>query len=161
MRVKLYIQAKGHGLYGDHKHWGGGHEIWYYTPKEEQTDPRPQSLLKFEDVAELHRRRKAEVAVSKHYELEDIFVSDGLWEHRDNEKVFRQHKNGAWGFVYRNQKSGDIEAGAANPPWSFNDANDTSPMGEIATDPAHFILRYGQGWGAVSTLYLYNPYLSI
>jgi len=159
-RIKLYIQAKGHGLYGDHKHWGGGHEIWYYTPQGEQIDPRPLNLEKFEDVKEPHRKRKWEITVWKHYDLEDIFAANGLWTNRDNPDVFQQHKNGAWGFVYKNEKSGDKEAGAANPPWSFNDSNDTSPLGEIATDPARFILRYGQGWGPVSAHYLYNPYLS-
>lgn len=159
-RVKLYVQAKGHGLYGDNEHWGGGQEIWYYTPKGEPVDPRPEGLSMFENVADPSRRRKTEIAVLKHYELEDIFMPGGLWEHRANANVFQQHKNGAWGFVYKNKKTGAFEAGAANPPWSFNDSNDTSPMGEIATDPARFILRYGQGWGAVSTHYLYNPYLS-
>ena len=160
-RVKLYIQAKGHGMYGSNEHWGGGQEIWYYAPKGQTTDPRPTKMKKFEDVADPKRFRKNEIAVLRHYELEDIFAPDGLWAHQDNADVFKQHKNGAWGFVYRDKKDGELKPGAANPPWSFNDRNDLSPLGEIGTDPAHFILRYGQGWGPVSTHYLYNPYLGI
>ena len=63
-------------------------------------------------------------------------------------------------FVYI-EKNGGLQREAANPPWSWNDHNDTSPIGEIATDPAGFIIRYAQGWGPVSTHPIYNPYQSI
>jgi hypothetical protein len=63
-------------------------------------------------------------------------------------------------FVYI-EKNGGLQREAANPPWSWNDHNDTSPIGEIATDPAGFIIRYAQGWGPVSTHYIFNPYQSI
>jgi hypothetical protein len=165
-RIKLYIEAKGHGLYGDHKRWGGGDEIWYYTPTGETQDPRGENVKNIEfidNLQEHYKKGDKEAGVWKSYELEDICGPGGLWDNRHNDEVFRQHKNGAWGFVYKNEKSTKKEliAGAANPPWSMNDSNDKSPLGEIFTDPAHFILRYGQGWGPVSTHYHYNPYFGI
>lgn len=147
LRVKVYIESHGHGIHGDHKRWGGGDYIWYYKPEEEKKTPGTID------------KTEKDTTDSKTYELEDIFKDNGLWENRYNDKVFRQNKNGRSGFVYRDKKR--LYGGAANPPWSMNDHNDTSPIGEIATDPAIFISRYAQGWGGVSNLYLYNPYLNI
>ncbi len=147
-RVKLYIQARGHGIRGDHSGWGGGEEIWYYSPAQEEADAGTLDG----EVPENTR--------SLDYELEDISVAGGLWEHRFRRQVFRQKESGRWGFVYR-KENGERHGGAANPPWSWNDHNDTSPIGEIATDPAAFIVRYAQGWGPVSTQYLFNPYQGI
>jgi hypothetical protein len=145
-RVKLYIESHGHGIRGDNKHWGGGDEIWYYGPREDAA--RPGTLDRKETVRKVT------------YELEDIFAAGGLWDHRFVRSVFRQNKEGKWAFVYKD-KNDTLRAGAANPPWSWNDHNDPSPMGEIATDPAKVIIRYAQGWGPVSTCYAYNPYQSI
>lgn len=147
-RVKLYVESRGHGIRGDHKHWGGGDEIWYYYPKEKSVSPAHLDL----------KERETTRTVS--YELEDIFAAKGLWAHRFNNRVFMQNKDGKWAFVYRGEDR-KLHGGAANPPWSWNDHNDPSPMGEIATDPARVIIRYAQGWGPVSTHYIYNPYQSI
>ncbi|TEU13902.1 MAG: hypothetical protein E3J21_17500 [Anaerolineales bacterium] len=143
-RVKLYIQSRGHGIRGDHKGWGGGEEIWYYGPEEETAGAGT-----LDPQAKKHTR-------TVKYQLEDIFADKGLWGHRFDNKVFRQNKNGQWGFVYREKNK--LRGGAANPPWSWNDHNDPSPIGEVASDPARFITRYAQGWGPVSTHYIYNPY---
>ncbi len=145
-RVKLYIESRGHGIRGDHKGWGGGDEIWYYNPKGET-----------QKAGTIDPKEKDTRTVG--YELVDIFAEDGLWNQRFNNRVFRQNKNGRWGFVYRDRNR--LRGGAANPPWSWNDHNDTSPIGEIAADPAQFVIRYAQGWGPVSTHYLLNPYQSI
>ncbi len=148
-RVKLYIQAQGHGIRGDHKKWGGGDEMWYYKPLEEDRDPGPRGTdMPFRVVT---------------YELEDIFAEGGLWEYRHHTKVFMQKESGQWGFVYRDEEdeNSELQGGAAHPPWSWNDHNDPSPMGELATDPARFATRYAQGWGPVSTQYIYNPYQAI
>ncbi len=96
------------------------------------------------------------------YALEDIYKPKGLWAHRFNPRVFKQSEGGKWAFVHRKKlTSGGLVPGKANPPWSWNDHNDTSPIGEMATDPARFILRYAQGWGPVSTQYTCNKYLGI
>ncbi len=79
--------------------------------------------------------------------------------HRFRRSVFRPNNDGKWGFVYRDKNK--LKGGAANPLWSWNDRNDTSPFGEIAADPARFIIRYAQGWGPVSTHYTHNPHLNV
>lgn len=145
-RIKLFVESRGHGVRGDHNGWGGGDEIWYYSPAEETGTP---------GTIDPKEERNTRALT---YELVDVFEPKGLWHHRFHERVFRQNKDGKWGFVYRDEKQ-RLRGGAANPPWSWNDHNDTSPLGEIATDPAHFIIRYAQGWGPVSTQYLHNPYL--
>jgi hypothetical protein len=147
-RVKLYIESRGHGIWGDHKRWGGGENIWYYAPTGAAGTPGT-----IDTNETLYTK-------SLQYQLEDIFAKDGLWANRFTEAVFKQKENGQWGFVYR-EKDGTLPGGAANPPWSWNDHNDTSPIGEIATDPARFIICYAQGWGPVSAHYIYNPYQSI
>lgn len=147
-RARLYIQAKGHGIRGDHKGWGGGDEVWYYRPAGETGNPA--------------KGNKNDTPVGPiDYALRDLFEPGGLWSARFNDGVLRQKDNGTWGFVYyENGKPGSrLLPGSANPPWSWNDHNDASPIGEIATDPARFILRYAQGLGPVSTHYIRNPYL--
>jgi len=153
-RVKLYIESKGHGIYGDHKRWGGGEEIWYYYPEGIPLPKTERDYLRYKDEA-------LEMLDYRHYQLEDIFKKNGLWEHRFHEDVFLQNESGKWGIVYFDKDKNNTFGGSANPPWSWNDHNDTSPLGEIATDPAQMILRYAQGWGPVSTRYIYNPYLEI
>ena len=146
-RVRLYIESRGHGIHGDHTGWGGGDELLYYYPDEETATPQT-----------IDKAEKNTQAVK--YTLEDICAPQGLWSVRFDQAVFRQNKHGQWGFVYR-EKNGNLKGASANPPWSWNDHNDTSPIGEIATDPAHFIARYAQGWGVMSLQYLRNPYLGI
>jgi hypothetical protein len=144
-RVVLYIESNGHGIRCDQGHWGRGEEIWAYWPK----GCIPEEI-----------REGASRGILKSYSLEHIFRKDGLWDHRFNNEVFRQDRKGKWGFVFRTRK-GETRISPANPPWSWDDRNDPSPIGEIATDPARFILRYAQGWGPVSTQYLVNPYMGI
>jgi hypothetical protein len=146
-RIKLYVESRGHGIYGSHKRWGGGEEIVYYYPDGEMKTPG--TVDKDEKKTRTQR-----------YKLEDICDLKGLWAHRFDTDVFRQNKEGRWAFVYIDE-DGNPRGGAANPPWSWNDHNDNSPIGEIATDPARFIVRYAQGWGPVSTQYMHNPYQSI
>jgi len=147
-RPKLYVQARGHGIKGDKKGWGGGYMIIYYRPDFEDATPDD------EDVPE----------VTKHltYRLEDIHAPDGLWAHRHDPRVFLQREDGRWAFSCRKKENARrLTAGSANPPWSWYDHNDPSYAGEIATDPASFILRYVNGWGPVSRQYVFNPYLEI
>ena len=147
-RPKLYVQARGHGIKGDKKGWGGGHMIIYYLPDFE--DDKPDTS----DVPEVTRHLK--------YQLEDMHAPKGLWTHRNDLRVFKQRDDGRWAFSCRKSKTATrLVAGSANPPWSWYDHNDPAYAGEIATDPASFILRYVNGWGPVSRQYLYNPYLDI
>ena len=160
-RVKLYIETKGHGIYGTKAKWGGGDDIWYFRPQGEVTDPRSQKTIE----PPILEYGELEKGYFKDYELIDIHSPEGLWENRFNKHVFLQNKKGRWGFVYYDGKEGEpgknFFGGSANPPWSWNDHNDPSPIGIIATDPARLILQYAEGWGPVSTHYLYNKYLEI
>ena len=122
-----------------------------YKPLEEDRDPSPRDA----DI-----RRDFQIVT---YELEDIFADDGLWKYRFDTRVFMQKESGQWGFVYRDEEdeNSELQGGAAHPPWSWNDHNDPSPIGELATDPARFVTRYAQGWGPVSMQYIHNPYQAI
>jgi hypothetical protein len=147
-RIKLYVQSRGHGIRGDHNSWGGGSRVWYYRLKGIGGDP---SELNNDDETHVFK-----------YELEDLFKPKGLWDRRYDEKVFRQAEGGQWGFTcFDKLTKGKLVASSANPPWGWNDHNDPSPIGEIATNPAWFITRYAQGWGPVSQKYMRNPYLEI
>jgi hypothetical protein len=165
-RAKLYVEAMGHGIRGDKKSWNAGKQIWWYNPccVKHICDPDGQEP----DVpdAKIVFGKARPDNVRAYYELVDIFYPGGLWDSRYDDRVFMQRDNGQWAVVgkgWLNDTTGESQRlpGSANPPWSWNDHNDLSPMGEIATDPARFIINYGQGWGAVSTQYIYNPYQNI
>ena len=147
-RVKLFIEAKGHGMKGTHSGWGGGDEVWYYQEKDIPGNAGPVNPAPDTDC--------------KPYELEDMFTPGGLWDHRYHRGTFRQGASGKWGFTaYSELVKGTLGPSKANPPWSWDDHNDQSPMGEMATDPSRFITRYAHGWGPVSQQYTHNEYLGI
>ena len=153
-RVKLYVQSRGHGIYGDHARWGGGDEIWYYTPHNAPAKGASAGAASNGGASEAVRQLS--------YRLEDLHRPGGLWDHRFDSRVFRQREDGRWGFVaMKKLVGGPSMASAANPPWSWNDRNDRSPYGEIATDPARLYTRYVQGTGPVDLHYVENPYLGI
>ena len=79
-RPKLFIQAKGHGMRGDHSGWGGGNYGEYYKEATVMKDP-----------GALNSDNNNPVRI---YQLEDIFKPDGLWEHRYRLGTFRQGANG-------------------------------------------------------------------
>jgi hypothetical protein len=150
LRVKLYVESRGHGIHGDHARWGGGEEIWYYQPGTTRVERAPKERPVSETVRRLN------------YRLEDLHRPGGLWEHRYDQRVFQQREDGKWGFVaLQNLVKGASMPSAANPPWSWDDRDDQSPVGEIATDPARLYARYVQGAGPIGLEYLENPYLGI
>lgn len=81
-RVKLYIEARGHGMKGDHSGWGGGDEIWYYSPEAEP-----------EDAGTLDDEERDTRALK--YELVDIFAEGGLWAHASTEACSDSSRAGA------------------------------------------------------------------
>jgi len=152
LRIKLYVESRGHGIYGDHTRWGGGDEIWYYCPASSSETSAPSG----------EGTGAGENVVCLDYHLEDLHRLGGLWEHRFDPRVFKQRADGKWGFLaLKKLVEGPSMPAAANPPWSWNDRNDTSPIGEIATDPARFYARYVQGAGPVDLAYRHNPYLDL
>ncbi len=147
-RVKLFIETRGHGIYGDHRKYRGNdwYHDWYYKPEIENRDPDTR-------IENIKPR-------TIHYRLEDIFAPGGLWDHREISKVFQKGKSGKWSFAEK-KRFNRYKSGKANPPWSWDDQNDKSPIGEIATDPVGLITRYARGWGNVSHNYVHNPYQNI
>jgi hypothetical protein len=169
-RPKLYVESRGHGVYGDHARWGGGDEIWYYQPDPTQAQGGLGPIPSGEDAPGPGDARRtgagtgtaSEKVKRLHYRLEDLHRPGGLWEHRFDRRVFQQRTDGRWGFVaMKSLVKGPSMPSAANPPWSWNDRNDKSPLGEIATDPARLYTRYVQGAGPVDLNYEVNPYLGI
>lgn len=147
-RPKLYVESRGHGVRGDHSGWGGGDLIRYYHPAEDDATPEP-----------VNPREESE---TEPYRLVSLFEEDGLWAHRFDPGVVRQREDGRWGFVaYERLTDGRLTPSTAGPPWSWNDRDDPSPLGEIATDPAHFVARYAEGTGPLALEYRVNPYLGI
>lgn len=147
-RPKLYVESRGHGLRGDHGGWGGGDLVRYYHPEGGHEAPEPVN--------------PGDESETEAYRLVDLFADGGLWEHRFDPMVFRQRDDGRWGFVaYRKLTDGHLTPSSANPPWSWNDRDDPSPIGEMATDPAQFVARYAEGTGPLSREYRVNPYLGI
>ncbi|MCA9076594.1 MAG: LEPR-XLL domain-containing protein [Planctomycetaceae bacterium] len=90
------------------------------------------------------------------YELVDIFVTGGLWDHRFDRLTF-----GRWGKFYGDNGMND----AANAPWTWDDSDswiadsdeDGRPAGEIAYDPAAFASAWFRG-DTFSGVYESNPY---
>ncbi|KAB2865244.1 MAG: hypothetical protein F9K46_03930, partial [Anaerolineae bacterium] len=146
-RVKLYVEARGHGIRGDRDSWNVGDREWWYN------------VATFKDRFKNSPNPEKEKKRYAFFELEDIFTpKTGLWSFRLNEEVFVQGDNGKWffasdGYVDSKKRTKRFQPGKANPPWSWNDDKDMLPAGAIATDPAWFIQQYAQGWGPVDTSY--------
>jgi hypothetical protein len=95
------------------------------------------------------------------YQLIDIFGAGGLWSQRSTATLFANLG------TFAGDTSGDCGVGtwecginSANAPWGWDDGNDTSNRGEIATDPAKLAAAYFTIPGALSRTYTYNPYAS-
>ena len=178
MRQKLYVQAKGHGIRGDRRDWGGGDRIIHYCPSLMDAD-EPELFASEDngtDEAELQHKnrpddppdspdtiRKSEVW---RYGLIDIFEPNpddgppkGLWASRDKPGVFLLDGRGQDCFAVF--KDNNPEAGSAKPPWSWDDRDDAHASGELALQPAHITYNYLGGLREFSLQYIRNPYLGI
>jgi hypothetical protein len=94
------------------------------------------------------------------YVLVDTFAAGGLWERRNDVKLFA--KRGS----FAGDRGGACGEGgvlctvnAANAPWGWDDGNDGDVLrGEFATDPAKLVTRYFRTPEAVRRSYAFNPY---
>ncbi len=154
-RFSLYAQAMGHGIRGDRKKWGSERKIIRYFPSKDTAGipdlDNPDSFTTgsggygYQDVR---------------YKLIDFFEPGGLWENKDNLKVFRANDKGKDAFVALNE-SGKPTAGSANPPWGWDDTDDKHKCGELAINPAHIVYDYLTGLREYSLEYVYNLFLNI
>ena len=93
------------------------------------------------------------------YVLVDVFEPGGLWQRRDDRKLFTA------GGAFAGNGDGGCGLGgvlctknAANPPWSWNDSDDGVPRGAIATDPVSLVTRYFRIPEPVSRRYRSNSF---
>jgi hypothetical protein len=104
----------------------------------------------------------ADGARSASYELVDIFETQGLWDRRDDPKLFSKHGTFAGDRGGRCGSGGILcTVNAANAPWGWDDGDDGAVLrGDIATDPVKLVARYFRTPESVSRSYTYNPYRS-
>jgi hypothetical protein len=175
MRPRLFVEAEGHGIKGNII--GREKRIIHYCPSLSRTDEptmfrkdSPAPEVKLTCKTSLDRRRGGDLVIEKEvyrYKLIDIFERNtvkyparGLWESRNNRKIFRVNDDGLKCFAVRGKK--DLTAGAAKPPWSWDDRDDPSAVkpGWMATHPAGLIFHYGYDKGLVgfARTYVRNKY---
>jgi hypothetical protein len=175
LRPKLYIQAKGHGIRGDKKGWGGEKRQIRYCPSMKRADePSFAGSGMLNPNATLLQKNKRTDATGwsptevYRYKLVDIFERNtarfpakGLWENRNNSNVFSVDGKGQDCFIVHKSSGNKLEPGPAKPPWSWDDRDDARPTGELALQPAHIVYGYLGGIREFSLEYLRNPYLGI
>lgn len=93
------------------------------------------------------------------YQLHDLLEPDGLWQHRRNPRLFARYG------AFAGNTSGGCGQGvfacqrdAAHAPWAWNDRDDGSPRGAMASSPAALVLAYFQTHERVSLVYSFNPF---
>jgi hypothetical protein len=180
MRPKLYVQGKGHGIRGDKRRWTGGNTEIRYCPSLKGNDEpviRTSHYPASPPVGLIHKNslnsperedKKIEKDVYR-YELLDIFGDgtgrnreQGLWDNRDNPKVFQEDSGGDKCFAIRKKFGSDkLKAGKAKPPWSWDDWNDHHKKGDLAIEPARLVKGYIRGFDEFSLDYVNNKYLGI
>ena len=96
---------------------------------------------------------------SVHYLLHDMLEAGGLWEHRRDPRLFARY-----GAFAGNGSSGCgkgvlwCRRNAARAAWAWNDHDDASPAGAMATDPAGLLQAYFDAHEHVSNVYRFNPF---
>lgn len=93
------------------------------------------------------------------YQLHDMLEPGGLWQRRDSVRMF----SGDGSFV--GDQSGGCGQGvlwcrknAAHAAWAWDDHDDHSPKGAMATDPAGLVRAYFTTNERVGRIYQFNPF---
>jgi hypothetical protein len=94
-----------------------------------------------------------------HYLLHDLLEPGGLWDQRENRRMFARYG------TFAGNASGGCGKGvflcrknAANAAWSWNDHDDHSPSGALTVDPAALVRAYFATHESVSNAYDFNPF---
>lgn len=93
------------------------------------------------------------------YRLHDMLEPGGLWERRADPRLFV-----AFGTFAGNSAGGCGQAAfwcpknAAHASWAWNDHDDHSPSGAMASDPAGLVRAYFATHERVATAYDFNPF---
>jgi hypothetical protein len=93
------------------------------------------------------------------YRLHDMLEPGGLWEHRNDPRLFARYG------AFAGNASGGCGKGvfwcrrdAAHAAWAWNDHDDRSPTGAMASDPAQLTRAYFDTREHVSSVYRFNPF---
>jgi hypothetical protein len=93
------------------------------------------------------------------YRLHDMLEPSGLWERRNDSKLFAHYGS------FAGNASGGCGRGvlwcrrdAAHAAWAWDDHDDGSPPGAMALDPAGLVRAYFDTHEHVSSLYRFNPF---
>jgi hypothetical protein len=148
-RVKLYVQSGGHGIKGSQDGWGDSELVVRYRPTTAAPGEPTDVFTRDGDIW----------TQTVPYKLLSIFDRDGLWAQREKPEVMQTDDKGRDTLVVR--RGNRFEAGAAKPPWGWDDTNDAHKAGEFAWDPAHLVMGYFAGLREYSREYVHNPYLGI
>jgi hypothetical protein len=93
------------------------------------------------------------------YRLHDVLEPGGLWEHRDNPRLFVR-----FGTFAGNTSGGCGQRvlwcpkNAAHASWAWNDGDDNSPRGAMANNPAALVRAYFATQERVASVYDFNPF---
>ena len=94
-----------------------------------------------------------------HYRLRDMLERGGLWEQRENPRLFVRFG------TFAGNTSGGCGRGAfwcpknaAHASWAWNDHDDKSPSGAMASDPAGLARAYFSTHERVANAYAFNPF---
>jgi hypothetical protein len=98
-------------------------------------------------------------ATQVRYRLRDMLEPGGLWQSRMHPELFRRPGSFA-GDKSRGCGSGAFLCirDAANAPWGWNDTDDQSPRGAMASDPAALVNNYFRVSEPFSLGYVFNPF---
>lgn len=93
------------------------------------------------------------------YRLHDMLEPGGLWDRRENPKLFSR-----FGSFAGNSSGGCGQSAiwctknAAHAVWAWNDHDDHSPTGAMASHPAALVRAYFEAREPVAQNYLFNPF---
>ena len=151
LRFKLYADSGGHAIKATKKGWGSESRILRYRPTLTRAETPEEGGFVRETDAYFQTVR---------YKLISLFAPGGMWARRDDRRVFRVNSAGRETFA---QPAGDggLDAGAANPPWGWDDSDDRHQAGEIAWDPARVAADYFTGLREFSREYTHNRYIGV
>jgi hypothetical protein len=96
---------------------------------------------------------------SVRYRLHDVLEAGGLWEHRRDPQLFARYG------AFAGNGSGGCGQGvfwcrrnAAHAAWAWDDHDDNSAKGAMASDPAGLLRAYFTTHERVSSVYRFNPF---
>jgi hypothetical protein len=142
----------------------GGHPVTAQQAKGHGLKARPYYDINGDGVVYFPSLTTAEVPSyaddrSVAYQLVDIVVPGGMWDQRGNTSLFASFGTFA-GDTAGGCGSGTAgcSSNSANAPWGWNDGNDPSPRGALASDPAGLARAYFSIPEAFSTTYTFNPF---